>query len=362
MEIYLITKIENNNGKTTKEQIAFPTYQLAKHQLDMSISSILNDSNYNNENNFILKAVTTNSFNINVVDKESDKTILHSYQEISKSDTNNISKANLYKLIGLSYIGTSTQSAKMNYSYKKGVETLCIYLAPWNLSGYQVCPNGMYCKDLCLNGSGHNKADIISNNGNIFESSINKARIKKTKLFYENRELFMELFIKEIIKTKNHAEKNGLDFAVRLNGTSDLSPEVFTYKGKNILEIFPDIQFYDYTKVENRLSLQFKYPNYDLTLSYNGYNWDACKKYLEQGGKVAVVFENELPKLWHGFHVHDANGYDMRYLDEPGTIMGLHFHKVGTQYINGTYHRPDTKFVVKEDDKYCTYDFKELLD
>lgn len=260
------------------------------------------------------------------------------------------------KQLGIAYLGATRHSAKMNYSYKAKVETYCIYLAPYNMSGYQVCPNGIHCKDLCLNGAGRNKGDIIAHG---FEHSIiNVSRIKKTKLFYENRELFMNIMIAEIKKAMNHAKKNGLGFAVRINGTSDLSPELFVNKdGKNILELFPTVQFYDYTKVNTRLKLQGKYKNYDLTLSYNGYNWDVCEEYLNNGGKVAVVFENELPKYYKGYKVINANDYDMRYMDEPGCIMGLHFHRTAKNYENGKYTRPNTPFVVLEGNIDCHYEF-----
>lgn len=258
----------------------------------------------------------------------------------------------LRKMIGVSYLGETTQSAKMKYSYNNGTETYCLYLAPADMSGYNVCPNSAFCKAFCLNASGHNKSDIIAHGE---ESKINKARIKKTKFFFENKESFMELLIKEIESKQKHAIKNGMDFSVRLNGTSDLSPEDFIYKGKNILEIFPDIQFYDYTKVHSRLKLVGKYKNYDLTLSYNGYNWALCQRFLEQGGKVAVVFDGELPKKFNGVKVIDANGYDMRYLDPNGCIMGLHYHKTANDYKQGTYVKRDTKFVVSSNDINCEW-------
>jgi hypothetical protein len=143
-----------------------------------------------------------------------------------------------------------------------------------------------------------------------------------------------------------------LGFAVRLNGTSDISPEDFVYEGKNILEIFPNIQFYDYTKVYSRISLIEKYPNYDLTYSYNGHNWGCCEQFLRRGGKVAVVFENQemLPMAFKGYPVWDANGYDMRYMDPQGYIMGLHFHKTGANYdSNGNYIRPNEDFVIRDE-------------
>ena len=251
------------------------------------------------------------------------------------------------KQLGISYLGNHSQSMKMRLSKENGTITYCLYLAPANMSGYEVCPCSTFCRKLCLNGSGHNKSDILARGET--ESKINKARIKRTRLFFENKPLFMQLLIHEINKTYNYAKKNGFGFSVRLNGTSDLSPEDFAYKGKNILEIFPDIQFYDYTKVPSRFGLIEKYSNYDLTFSYNGHNVNTCKKFLAQGGKVAVVFANQemLPLSFMGFPVWDANIYDMRYLDPAGYIMGLHFHKTAANYDkNGNYIEPEDDFVV----------------
>ena len=253
------------------------------------------------------------------------------------------SLAELYKLANVSYIGATTQSAKMNYSYKNGWETYCIYLAPSDMSGHNVCPNDKWCKQFCLNGSGRNKGDILAKGEK--ESRINISRIKKAKLFFENRPLFMEIVVREIKKSYNHAKKNNMGFAIRINGTSDLNIESFIYKGQNILQIFPNIQFYDYTKCNGYLTIPNRYDNYDVTLSYNGYNWNKCKEYLDNGGKVAVVFNGELPKTFKGYRVIDANGYDMRFLDPKGTIMGLHYHKTANDY-NGVNNGKYSKFIV----------------
>ena len=259
----------------------------------------------------------------------------------------------LRKKFGVSYLGGTTHSAKMRYSYENGTETYCVYLAPADMSGYNVCPNSKFCKAFCLNNAGHNKADILSRG--MEKSKINISRIKKTKTFFENKELFMELLIQEIAKAQKHAQSKGMGFSVRLNGTSDLSPEDFVYQGKNILEWFPNVQFYDYTKVHTRFKLIEKYPNYDLTYSYNGYNWNACEHFLRMGGKVAVVFEKELPTTFNGYEITDANGYDMRYLDKCGTIMGLHYHPTANDYVNGKYVRPNSKFIVNSDDTRCVF-------
>ena len=241
------------------------------------------------------------------------------------------------KAAGFNYLGGLKKSAKMMKSYTHNVATYCVYLAPANMAGrtnkgtrINVCPMSQHCKDLCLNSAGHNKADILSNGKeNIKQSLINISRIKKTKLFYNDRDTYMDILIHEINRDRTYAERHGMEFSVRLNGTSDLSPEIMKKDGKNILEIFPDVQFYDYTKVYNRTKIMKFYPNYDITFSYDGYNWDQCEQFLNDGGKVAVVFDSEtMPKTYKGYKVIDANGYDMRYLDPKGCIMGLEFHPI----------------------------------
>ena len=254
------------------------------------------------------------------------------------------------KELGISYLGNHSQSVKMRLSKENGTITYCLYLAPANMSGYEVCPCSTFCRQFCLNGSGLNKAEILDKGAS--GSRINISRIKKTRLFFENKPLFMQILIHEITKAKNYAKKHNMGFSVRLNGTSDLSPEDFVYEGKNILQIFPNVQFYDYTKVPARFNLIHKYGNYDLTFSYNGHNINTCKQFLKQGGKVAVVFANQemLPLSFMGYPVWDANTYDMRYLDPASHIMGLHYHKTGANYDEKhNYIEPNDDFVVKDD-------------
>ena len=70
-----------------------------------------------------------------------------------------------------------------------------------------------------------------------------------------------------------------MKFAIRLNCTSDINLEEFELNGKNILQLFPDTQFYDYTKVLKNTTLTEKYSNYDITFSYSGENWEDCEDY-----------------------------------------------------------------------------------
>ena len=223
-----------------------------------------------------------------------------------------------------SYIGNVSHSSKHSKALSYGELTYSIYLAPANLSGHEVCPGrNEECTTLCLYESGQNRID---------SGKIANSRIQKTKMFYENRELFMANVVGEIIKHRAIAEVTGNKFSVRLNNTSDLSPEVWRMKFqgivKNILQIFPDVQFYDYTKVYKRLDIAEKYGNYDLTFSYSGTNWDECLSAIDRGFRVAVVFENEIPSEWRGIRVINGDLYDMRYHDDPGVIVGLKYKAV----------------------------------
>jgi hypothetical protein len=61
-----------------------------------------------------------------------------------------------------------------------------------------------------------------------------------------------------------------------------------------------------------------------------GYNMIDCERLLsERKGRVAMVFEGKrLPSTFMGYKVIDGDEYDMRYIDEPGVIVGLKFKKV----------------------------------
>lgn len=268
----------------------------------------------------------------------------------------------LLKKYNIAYLGSTRQSTKLTLSYKNGYETYGIYLAPATMARdkkhpqLNVCPNSKNCRDVCLQGSGINKCDTLYRGVKLSKTNI--ARRKKTHLFFDNRNEFMELLIHELKRYNRHANNNNMGFAVRLNCTSDLSPLAFKYNGKNILELFPHIQFYDYTKVRNRIKLIKEYPNYDITFSFDGENWDFCEEFLNMGGKVAVVFDIKdsngkqiLPKYYKGYKVIDANNDDMRFLNENGTIMGLHYHTTANNYKNGKYEDIETPFIIKANDK-----------
>lgn len=260
----------------------------------------------------------------------------------------------ILKSLGISYLGSYSQSAKLILNEKVGnVITYNLYLAPWKLAGevngrqINTCVAGTNCHSACLYGSGRAKIETLTNG--IEHSKINASRIKKTRLFYTNRDLFMAILCYELEHTKAYAEKRGCGFSVRLNCTSDLSPLAFKVDGVNILEMCPNVQFYDYTKVEGRLSLPFRYPNYNLTFSYDGYNWETCMKALNLGVNVAVVFDTpNCPTSYLGYNIIDGTKSDLRYKDQQGgNIVYLEYHRTANDYKTGKYVAPNTPFVVR---------------
>lgn len=213
---------------------------------------------------------------------------------------------------------------KTGKSAKLGYLTFVLHFAPWNVSGFQACPiaTASECHGPCLNLAGR---------GGIFKkgessNTIQVARIRKTRAFFENRAEFMADLHKEIIRSINYARKNNLVPVFRLNGTSDIAWEKIRYsfdgvEYRSIFEAFPDIQFYDYTKIPNRVTPA----NYSLTFSRSARNELNVIKAISNGVNVAVVFDHKkpFPKTFLGRPVIDGDDHDLRFLDVPGAIVGL---------------------------------------
>ena len=241
--------------------------------------------------------------------------------------------ASLRREVGVSYLGAISSSAKIVKNEKVlGIKTYCLYLMPSDFSGRNVCPSAsVECRLGCLNLSGRNKMAKSRN-------TIQDARYKKTNFFFEHNEKFMELLVLELHAAKREAEKSGYEFAVRLNGTSDIDWTKQYHNGQTVFEIFPNVQFYDYTKVANRFT---NVPaNYHLTFSHTGThsNVQKCKELLAQGHNIAVVFNiakgNDLPlNLWGG-KVIDADVTDYRPADGNGVIAGLRWKNIADKAIN----------------------------
>ena len=200
---------------------------------------------------------------------------------------------------------------------KRGYLSSVLHLAPADLSGKNTCPKATTgCKAACLNTAGR---------GGIFKKGestnvIQQARIRKTKMFFEQREEFMNQLNKEIYLTIIKAKKLGLIPVFRLNGTSDISWEKYKIMDKTIFEIFPSVQFYDYTKVLGRKVSHI--PNYHLTFSKADGNDMDVRIAASNGMNIAAVFK-ELPETYIGRPVINGDDTDLRFLDPKGIIVGL---------------------------------------
>lgn len=219
-------------------------------------------------------------------------------------------------------IGTNAKTVKGD---KLGFLTGVLYLAPSDISGFQVCPMAKLanCEAACLYKSGRG----------VF-NSVQTARINKTKEFFNEREEFMSVLVWSIDALVRQAKRKGLTPLVRLNGTSDIKWENVRFdhtfaNGKvrsvTIFEVFPDVQFYDYTKTPARHNLP---ANYDLTFSYSGA--ETFKKYnhaaMFKGLRIAVVFRTaeSIPSKFEGMDCIGGDDSDVRHIEPQGVVVALY--------------------------------------
>jgi hypothetical protein len=205
----------------------------------------------------------------------------------------------------------------------RGYASLVLHLAPARLSGYNVCYwASKGCTAGCLNTAGRGgiiRAGQTTNN-------IQDARIKRTRLFFQDRPAFARLLLSEIRAHIRRAARKGLTPVVRLNGTSDLPWERVKLAGRTVLEHFPDVQFYDYSKSPERVAAYAagRMPsNYHLPFSRAEHNDREARAVLATGGNVAVVFSKHLPAEWAGAPVVNGDADDLRFLDPAGCVVGL---------------------------------------
>ena len=196
---------------------------------------------------------------------------------------------------------------------KIGFLTGILYLAPYDISGVNLCPFAKVaeCHVACLNTAGRGNFNNVKN-----------ARLRRAKLFNDNRGEFFAQLIDDINKLKKQAQKQKLQAVVRLNGTSDIEFENIKVTGDyTIFNLFPELQFYDYTKNPNRKNLP---DNYDLTFSYSGvesfikFNRQALKNNM----RIATVFKI-MPAEFLGREVINGDDHDARFIEDKNIIVGL---------------------------------------
>ena len=219
----------------------------------------------------------------------------------------------MYKTKNLLAVSTDAKTVK---GQDKGVLTGILYFAPHTISGHQVCPKASpECRAACLYTAGRG-----------VYTKVQQARIAKTQWFFSERDSFMVRLVENIESLEAKAKKNKMVPAVRLNGTSDIAWEKISCvrdgkKYRNVMEAFPNINFYDYTKIIGRKAA-LALPNYHLTFSLSEENDSDAIKALAQGYNVAVVMNlkksADKPATWGGFPVINGDETDIRFRDPKG--------------------------------------------
>lgn len=165
--------------------------------------------------------------------------------------------------------------------------------------------------------------------------TVQMARIRRNGMLYNNRGVFEQYLLEDIGSLIKEAKRKGLKPCVRINGTSDIDVQA---EFRQILEAFPNVHFYDYTKVWNRTA---KFSNYYLCYSRSENTTEkAIDKKLKEGYNVAVVFD-KVPETWLGHKVIVGDDSDLRFLDPAGVVVGLQ--------AKGEARHDTTGFVVRTD-------------
>jgi hypothetical protein len=228
----------------------------------------------------------------------------------------------------------------------QGYWTFILHLAPAKLSGYNVCPMADSCVFACLNTAG--RGGMAKGVSRLTYSmvkrgkrnDIQRARIRKTRAYFEHRDAFMQHLVADITRAIRIARAAGFVPVFRLNGTSDIRWESVPVNGApNVMALFPDVQFYDYTKIPNRKRLP---ANYHITFSLSQ-NEPAAQAALVAGMNVAAVFRDKatvqryIASGYMGAPVYCGDDSDLRFLDPRGHVIAL--------YAKGNAKRDRTGFV-----------------
>lgn len=221
-----------------------------------------------------------------------------------------------------------TASAKTIKGEKLGFLTAIIYLVP----NKRICSLAAAagCMVPCLNTAGRGAFQKIQ-----------KQRQAKTDFFHLQQEAFLLSFAADVWALARTAQKRGMAPLVRPNGTSDIPYENLPIlDGKNIFQLFPEVQFYDYTKHPSR-KIAGKTPgNYDLTYSFSGITpAPITAKGLSNpdNSRVAVVFHKraDIPAAFRGMPVVDGDETDVRHIEPRAVVVALYSKGKGKKDFSG---------------------------
>lgn len=237
----------------------------------------------------------------------------------------------------------SIESPKAIKSRGFGYINAIMYLAPHDLGGVgNLCPKASpACRALCL-GWYSGQSSMVKSESVADRNNVRKSRALKSQWFMADRGEFMRRVVLDIARNVARANRDRLKLAVRLNGSTDISfegirvaidaptsrkiaglcgltvePGIYA----NVFDVFPSIQFLDYTKIATRFDRALP-GNYSLTFSRSENNEKEAQNVLKAGHNVAAVFA-AVPPSWHEWRVIDGDKHDLRFLDPRGVVVGL---------------------------------------
>jgi Large polyvalent protein associated domain 38/ADP-Ribosyltransferase in polyvalent proteins len=201
-----------------------------------------------------------------------------------------------------------------------------------NEKNLSTCPNSAICEGLCLGEtSGQN---LLYGGEGQWKAGPRLSQYLKTEALVLHPEEFAIVLHSEIERFQRASVRGDVQPSVRLNVTSDFRPKTFAA----IINAFPKVEFYDYTK----LPTESIAPNHHLTYSSTGAtqmvdgklivnkhsNWDKMvRDRLMEGMNVAMAFTSrkDMPdyildeRTGERFQVWNGDNYDARFLDpKPG--------------------------------------------
>ena len=212
---------------------------------------------------------------------------------------------------------------------KHGYATFIFYGAPNTISGYNTCANSSEgCRANCIYYSGYGAMKTVQN-----------ARIRKTKMYFEERHDFLSLVNMDIKSAIKFCIHNNIKPAFRLDGTTDIG------LAKHFVRLYPKFQFYDYTKIMKRVKLAENHENWHVTYSLSENTTKSTMEILLAGNtNIAIPFKR-VPdvggqfRLW-GRKMVDGYSTDLRFLDGVKRIVCL---KAGGRGRNSS-----SKFIVRD--------------
>jgi hypothetical protein len=215
------------------------------------------------------------------------------------------------------------------------------YMAPHKLSGKNLCVDASPgCIALCL---GHHSGQAGRVAHDDADNSTRKSRRDKAIRFMQDRQAYMMDMVRATAAMVKRAAKLGLKLCVRPNGSTDIGwhgvrfdvtdPKLLRLLGltapvyrATLLELFPTVQFCDYSKSLQR-ALAYAAgklpPNYYVCFSRSETNEADCLRVLAAGGNVAAVFANGKPETYLGYPTIDGDAHDLRFLDPRGVVVAL---------------------------------------